>query len=327
MRVATLALAICVVGAALLPVSGLLGRYGLYLMTLIAIYGIAATGLTLFMGYTGQLSIGQAAFYGIGAYAAADLTKAGLAFPLALLAGAMAAGLCGLAIGLVALRLRGFYLAVITLAAGLIGFQLFKNVDTLTGGVSGLGRIPSPALWGIRIGDPLSYCYLSLVLLLAVLLVASALVRSPSGRAMQAIAANELAARSIGIDSFRVKTVIFVLAAGFTGLAGGLYAHLVRFISPDDFTLALSIQFLTMAIIGGLNSVLGGLVGAVIVTLVAEQLRSFPALQPILFGVALLVVVAVMPTGVVGAVGRLAARWPRRGRTPPLAAAAVTKLR
>lgn len=291
MRIAILAL--CLLAACLLPLSGLLGRYGLYLMTLIGIYGIAATGLTLFMGYTGQLSIGQAAFYGIGAYTAADLTKAGLAFPLALLAGAAAAGLCGLAIGLVALRLRGFYLAVITLAAGLIGFQLFKNLDVLTGGVSGLGRIP-------RVSEPLGYCYLVLALLLLVLLVTTSLVRSPSGRAMQAIAANELAAGSIGIDAFRVKTVIFVLAAGFTGLAGGLYAHLVRFISPDDFTLALSIQFLTMAIIGGLNSVFGGLVGALIVTLAAEQLRSFPAFQPILFGVALLLVVAVMPAGIMG---------------------------
>ena len=288
-----------------LPVSGLLGKYGVYLLTLLAIYGVAATGLTLFMGYTGQLSIGQAAFYGIGAYTAADLTKLGVSFPLALLTGAAMAGVFGLGIGLVALRLRGFYLAVVTLAFGLIAYQLFKNLDGLTGGVSGLGRIPHPSMPGFGVLGPLGYCYLVIGLLVAVLAVTKAMVRSPSGLAMQAIAANELAARSVGIDAFHVKTVIFVLAACFTGLAGGLYAHLSRYLTPDDFSLALSVQFITMAIIGGLNSVAGGLVGSLIVTIVAEKLQSFPTVQPILFGLALLGVIKLMPFGVVGAVMRL----------------------
>jgi branched-chain amino acid transport system permease protein len=320
-------LLLCVIVALALPASGLLGRYGLYLMALTAIYAIAATGLTLFMGYTGQLSIGQAAFYGIGAYAAADLTKAGVAFPVALLAGAAAAGVIGLAVGWIALRLRGFYLAVITLAVGLIAYQLFKNLDVLTGGVSGLGRIPAATLWGWPVGDARSYCYLVLFVLLAVLAIATGLTRSPAGRAMRAIAANELAARSVGIDTFVVKLVIFVLAASFTGLAGGLYAHLVRYVSPDDFTLALSVQFVTMAIIGGLDSVLGGLCGALIVTVAAEQLRSFPNLQPILFGVALLLVVRLVPHGVMGAAARLLGRRPAWRRAPaPRPAGAAGKL-
>ena len=125
-------------------------------------------------------------------------------------------------VGWIALRLRGFYLAVITLAVGLIAYQLFKNLDVLTGGVSGLGRIPAATLWGWPVGDARSYCYVVLFVLLAVLAIATGLTRSPAGRAMRAIAANELAARSVGIDTFVVKLVIFVLAASFTGLAGGL---------------------------------------------------------------------------------------------------------
>jgi branched-chain amino acid transport system permease protein len=230
---------------------------------------------------------------------------------VALLVAAASAALVGLVVGWIALRLRGFYLAVITLAVGLIGYQLFKNVDVLTGGVSGLGRIPAASLWGWPIGDGRSYCYFVLFVLLGVLAIATGLTRSPAGRAMRAIAANEWAARSVGIDTFVVKLVIFVWAASITGLAGGLYAHLARYITPDDFTLALSVQFVTMAIIGGLDSVLGGLCGAVIVTVGAEQLRSFPTLQPILFGVALLLVVRLVPAGVMGTATRLLQRPPK----------------
>jgi branched-chain amino acid transport system permease protein len=140
-------IAAVVVGAGF---SGLLERYHVYVLTLIAIYGTAATGLTLFMGYTGQLSIGQAAFFGLGAYTAANLTKMGLPFVVALLAGGVAGGLAGYLIGALALRLRGFYLAVMTLAVGLIAVQIFKNADAFTGGVSGMGRIPIVALGPVR---------------------------------------------------------------------------------------------------------------------------------------------------------------------------------
>lgn len=298
-----------VAAAAALPLLGLFDRYGLYLLNLVVIYAIAATGLTLFMGYAGQLSLGQAAFYGLGGYAAADLTKAGVALLPALLAASLLAAALGGMIGFVLLRLRGFYLAVVTLALGLIAFQLFKNLDVLTGGVSGLGHIPAPTIGGWRLDSPAAYYQLSLGAAILVLALAMALIRSPTGRAMRAIATNELAAQSVGIDSHLIKTAIFALAAGLAGLAGGLYAHLSRFITPDDFSLVLSIQMLTMAIVGGINSIVGGVIGAIVVTLAAEQLRAWPELQPLLYGALLLLLVRFMPAGVAGAVAGLAARW------------------
>ena len=302
-----------VLGLALaLPASGIFDKYGMYLLTLVVIYAIAATGLTLFMGYAGQLSLGQAAFYGLGAYAAADLTKAGYPFLLALLAAAAITGGLGGLIGVVVLRLRGFYLAVVTLALGLIAFQLFKNLDEVTGGVSGLGRIPMPSLAGWALATPTLYYYFTLAVLLIVLVLSAQLVGSPTGRAMRAIAANELAAQSVGVNAHAIKTAIFALAAGYAGLAGGIYAHLARFITPDDFSLVLSIQILTMAIVGGISSVLGGMVGAVVVTMAVEQLRAWPEMQPLLYGAVLVLLVRFMPAGVMGATSAILAR-----RRPP----------
>jgi branched-chain amino acid transport system permease protein len=299
-----LGLALLLVVFILIPLTGLLGRYALYLMTLIAIYGCVVTGLTLFMGYTGQLSIGQAAFYGIGAYSAANLTKLGTPFPVALLLAALASGLCGYIVGYVALRLRGFYLAVTTLAVGLIAYQIFKNFEAFTGGVSGLGKIPAPTIGPIDIATPVAYFYFCAAMLMLVMLVSAALVRSPAGRTMRAISVNELAAQSVGINTYWVKIHVFALSAFFAGVAGGLYAHLIRYISPDDFSLAYSILFLTMAIVGGLGHVFGGLIGAVVATLAAEELRAFPQFQPILFGGVLILIVIFMPYGLAGAIER-----------------------
>jgi branched-chain amino acid transport system permease protein len=309
-RIVGVVIALCV--ALALPATGIFDKYGMYLLTLVVIYAIAATGLTLFMGYAGQLSLGQAAFYGLGAYAAADLTKAGYPFLLALLAAVAITGGLGGIIGVVVLRLRGFYLAVVTLALGLIAFQLFKNLDDLTGGVSGLGRIPLPSVAGWTLDTPALYYHFNLAVLLIVLVLSARLVGSPTGRAMRAIAANELAAQSVGVNAHAIKTAIFALAAGYAGLAGGLYAHLARFITPDDFSLVLSIQTLTMAIVGGISSVIGGMVGAVVVTMAVEQLRAWPELQPLLYGAALVLLVRFMPAGVVGAASAaISRRWPR----------------
>jgi branched-chain amino acid transport system permease protein len=300
-----LGLAFLVAVLIVLPLSGLLGHYALYVMTLITIYGCVVTGLTLFMGYTGQLSIGQAAFYGIGGYTAANLTKLHTPFPLALLLAALASGACGYIVGYVALRLRGFYLAVTTLAVGLIAYQVFKNFDAFTGGVSGLGRIPAPTIGPINIATPAAYFYFCATMLLLVMVSAAALVRSPAGRAMRAISTNELAAQSVGINTYWVKIHVFALSALYAGIAGSLYAHLIRYITPDDFSFVYSVLFLTMAIVGGLGHVFGGLIGAVVATLAAEELRAFPKLQPILFGGVLMVIVMFMPFGLAGAIERL----------------------
>jgi branched-chain amino acid transport system permease protein len=300
-----LGLALLIVILIVLPLSGLLGRYALYVMTLVAIYGCVVTGLTLFMGYTGQLSIGQATFYGIGGYTAANLTKLGTPFPIALLLAALASGACGYIVGYVALRLRGFYLAVTTLAVGLIAYQVFKNFDAFTGGVSGLGKIPAPTIGPISIATPVAYFYFCAAMLALVMIASAALVRSPAGRAMRAISTNELAAQSVGINTYWIKIHVFALSALYAGVAGGLYAHLIRYITPDDFSFVYSVLFLTMAIVGGLGHVFGGLIGAVVATIAAEELRAFPQLQPILFGGVLILIVMFMPYGLAGAIERL----------------------
>lgn len=295
---------VCAGAILIAPLTGLLGSYSIYIMTLIAIYGCVATGLTLFMGYTGQISIGHSAFYGLGAYVAANLTKSGIPFPVALIVGGLLSCIAGYATGWMALRLRGFYLAVTTLALGLIAYQVFKNFDVFTGGVSGLGKIPIPSLFSFNVSAPVAYFYVSAAVLIFVMTVSSALVRSPTGRVMQAVAEGELAAQSVGVNTYWIKIHVFALSAGFAGLAGGLYAHLIRYVTPDDFSFIYSVLFLTMAIVGGLGYVYGGIVGAAVVTIAAEELRAFPKLQPLLYGAALVILVIFMPYGIVGALKR-----------------------
>jgi branched-chain amino acid transport system permease protein len=306
-RAATLAVLALLVALGL-PQASPFGDYGVYVLTLAAIYAITATGLTLFMGYTGQLSLGQAAFYGIGAYAAANMTKLGLPFLLALLIGAVAAALFALIVGIAALRLRGFYLAVSTLAIGLIAYEIFKNFESITGGANGFIGIPAPAIGGLALDSLSAFYYFSLLMLVGIVAVSMAMVRSPVGSMMRAIAANELGAQSVGINTYFIKTAIFTIAGAYAGLSGGLFAHLNHYISPDDFGLILSISFLIMATLGGLSSVVGGVIGAVIVTITSESLRGFPEAQPILYGAALILLVRFLPTGVAGLFERISRR-------------------
>jgi branched-chain amino acid transport system permease protein len=291
--------------------SRFLGFYGLYLLTLVEVFGVTATGLTLFMGYAGQLSIGHAAFFGLGAYGAANLMKLGVPFPLALIGGALAAMLLGYGVGFVALRLRGFYLAVVTLAVGLIATEVFKNFDAFTGGVSGMGGIPRATVGALRLDFPNAYFLTTSAVLLAVMGLSWAIVHSPTGRVMRAIAANELAAQSVGVDTQAIKIHVFALSTFYAGLAGGLYANLVHFITPDHFGFGLSVQLLTMAIVGGQRNVFGGLIGAALIVLAGEELRSVPQWQPILYGLLLIGAAMFMPAGLAGLPAMARGAWAR----------------
>ncbi len=298
-----------VVTLGLLPCTGIIGDYGVYLLTLSLIYAIATTGLILFIGYTGQLSLGHAAFFGIGAYTAANATKHGLPFLIALLIGCCVAGIVASILGFAALRLRGFYLAVTTLAFGLIAYQVFGNIEPLTGGVSGLGGIPGAHIGPIAIDGGIRFYVMGALFLTLSIGAALALVRSPAGSMMRAIAGNELAAQSVGINTYLIKTVIFALAGAYAGLSGGLFAHLNRYVAPDDFGLVLSISFLVMATLGGLRSVFGGIVGALLATIAIDALRTVPKAQPIIFGLALILLVRFLPFGVVGLITDLQNRF------------------
>jgi ABC-type branched-subunit amino acid transport system ATPase component/ABC-type branched-subunit amino acid transport system permease subunit len=294
----------------LLPCTGVLGEYNVYLLALAIIYAITATGLILFVGYTGQLSLGQAAFFGIGAYSAANASRHGTPLLLALALGSATAALAACLLGFAALRLRGFYLAVTTLAFGLIAYQVFGNLEHLTGGVSGLGHIPTAHVGSLPIKTPLGLYLLNLIALMISIAVALALVKSPAGSMMRAISGSELAAQSVGINAYLVKTTVFGIAGAYAGLSGGLFAHLNRYIAPDDFGLILSISFLVMATLGGLRSIFGGILGALAVTFAIDAMRVVSKAEPILFGLALLLLVRYLPSGIAGVMNKPALAQP-----------------
>jgi len=268
--------------------------------TLGGIYAIATTGLTLFMGFTGQISIGQAAFFGIGAYTSAILSKAGLPFVLSLFASGFITALCGVVIGFPCLRARTFYLAMATLAFNLSMTIIFKNWTSLTGGVSGTGGIPAAAIGPFLFDGIISYYYLVWIIMAMVLFLSHRLTRSYFGLALRAIGDNETAAESLGVKAYMFRLISFLVCSFLAGIAGSLYAHLDRVIAPENFTAEESIIFLSMAVIGGLKSIYGGLIGAMVFTLIGEQLRALERAQVIVVGGLLIFLVIFLPRGIVG---------------------------
>jgi branched-chain amino acid transport system permease protein len=263
------------------------------------IYAIATTGLTLFMGFTGQISIGQAAFFGIGAYTSAILAKAGLPFILSFFASGLVAALCGLIIGFPCLRARTFYLAMATLAFGLSMTIIFKNWTSLTGGVSGTGGIPAAAIGPFLFDGFISYYYVVWIIVAIVLFLSHRLTQSYFGLALRAIGDNEMAAESLSVKAYKCRLISFLICSFLGGIAGSLYAHLDRVIAPENFTSEESIIFLSMAVIGGLKSIYGGLIGSIVFTLIGEQLRSLERAQVIVVGGLLIFLVIFLPRGVV----------------------------
>lgn len=289
-------LIVCLV-LALLPWT--INPFRIRVFTLGGIYAIATTGLTLFMGFTGQISIGQAAFFGIGAYTSAILTKAGLPFFLSFFASGLVAALCGLIIGFPCLRARMFYLAMATLAFGLSMTIIFKNWTTLTGGVSGMGGIPAAGIGPFLFDGFISYYYLVWIITAIVLFLVYRLTRSYFGLTLRAIGDNEMAAESLSVKGYLYRLISFLICSFLAGIAGSLYAHLDRVVAPENFTSEESIIFLSMAVIGGLKSIYGGLIGSIVFTLIGEQLRSLERAQVIVVGAVLILLVIFLPKGMV----------------------------
>ncbi len=303
---------------ALLP--GVPSGYVLYLVSLGLVYAIVALGLNLLFGYAGQFSLGHAGFFAIGAYASAILTqRAGVPFLLALpAAGFITAGI-GFLLGLPALRLTGLYLAIATLGFGLAVPQLILWLRDLTGGSMGmhtlpLASIPLGPFPAIVFRTDQEYYYLALVVLILMTVLARNIVNSDTGRAFIAIRDSEIAARAMGVNLVRYKTTAFALSAFFTGVAGSLYAHLLHGISPEDFTVYLSIDFITMIVLGGLGSVSGGLYGAFMLTLLQNLLTRLPLVSQfknlyiVVLGAILVLTIIFFPHGVAGAIDD----WRRR---------------
>ena len=297
-----------VAGACLLP--AVADGYVISQFTFIAMYSIATVGLMLLTGYTGQVSMGHAAFFGIGAYTSAILTNQGVPFLLALPAAGLLAGAVGIFIGLPALRLSGLYLAIATMGFGFIVEEVMVRWEGLTNGNMGMMLDP-PSLFGFSFHTTTRFYYLALAILILVILAARNILRSPTGRAMIAIRDSETAAQAMGISMARFKTTAFAVRAFFTGMAGSLYAHKLTFINPESFTILVSIEFLAMIIIGGLGSIHGAVFGAAFIIMLPQiiiaakdylphYLAEQTGLEPALYGIMIVLFILFEPMGLYG---------------------------
>jgi branched-chain amino acid transport system permease protein len=273
-------------------------KYLVFLGTLVAVNAVVAIGLNLLSGYTNQLSFGHAGFLATGAYVAALLTLRvpALPVPLTLLAAGLATALVGLALGIPCLRLEGLYLAMATLAFGFVVTEAITNLDWLTRGNDGL-RVPLARLGPWTLATDAARYYLAVAVAAAMILAALNVAATRTGRAFLAIRTSEIAAQASGINAAAYKTIAFVLSAFYTGVAGGLFAFVVGFLSPDAFDVFLSVDFLVMIILGGLGSVLGSVAGAAIVTVLNDSLAGFQAFRPLIFGAIMIICMLFMPGG------------------------------
>jgi branched-chain amino acid transport system permease protein len=250
-------------------------EYFLHLLNIICIYAIVAMGLNILTGYTGQLSLGHGAFFGIGAYTGALLSaKAGLPFFIVIPIAGIAASMIGSIFALPAVRLKPIYLPMTTLAGQFIVEYILLHWDSLTGGSKGLA-IPAPALAGLNLGGNLSLFYIITICLLLLTWLTNNLLRSKIGRAFLAIRQNERAASAMGITVFQHKLLAFAVSSFFAGVAGALFAYSTTTITPTFFNLTLSIEFLAVIIIGGIGSISGSMVGALVIVSLNEILTFF----------------------------------------------------
>ena len=255
--------------------------YGIYLACLVAIHVISTLGLNILTGYTGLVSLGQAAFMGLGAYTAAILQiRFGAPLPLNLLAAGAVAMACGVLVGLPSLRVKGLYLAIATIAAGVIAHFVFSHFAALTGGSSGLS-LPPGQVAGIELDSNLRLYWVIVPLTVLLGIGMANLFRTRIGRAFIAIRDRDISAEVLGIPLLRYKLLSFAISSFYAGVAGGLYAYFFRAITPESFPLVMSIFFLAAVIVGGMGSVLGSVLGAVFMTLVPELLKIVVGLLPV----------------------------------------------
>jgi branched-chain amino acid transport system permease protein len=290
--------ALVLLGALLAAWPWLAPRYFVFLASLVLINAVVAIGLNLLSGYTNQLSFGHAGFLAIGAYTAAILTlhAPALPVPLTLLAAGLLTALVGLALGIPCLRLDGLYLAMATLAFGFVVVEAITNLDPLTHGNDGL-RVPLARLGPWLLDTDRARYYLAFAVAAAMILAALNLAATRTGRAFLAIRGSEIAAQASGINAAAFKTVAFVLSAFYTGVAGGLFAFVVGFLSPDAFDVFLSVDFLVMIILGGLGSVWGSVAGAAVVTVLNDALAGFQTYRPLIFGAIMIACMLFAPGG------------------------------
>lgn len=298
-------------------------KYYSYMLRLAGINLMVTYSLNLLMGYTGQAFVASAALFATGAYTSALTVGAGVPFALAWPLGGLLAGLIGVMVGLTALRLSGAYLAMVTLGFNIVMDRILIHWSSLTGGPVGVASIPAASFLGSELGER-GLLALVLITLLIVAYALATLVDSQWGRALQAIRESELAARSLGIDSVRLKGIAFLVSSIVAGLAGGLYSHSMRYISPDIGTVLQSILYVLMLLLGGMGTALGPPVGTLLLTIGPEFLKDFQRYHLLVLGGVLLTAVVLMPEGLVGAFAQAGRRRRKAARGLRTAESRVT---
>jgi branched-chain amino acid transport system permease protein len=269
-----------------------------YIATIIFIYAVGVQGQNLLIGYTGQISLGQAGFLAIGAFTFGHLSRISIPWPLCLLAAGLVSGLFGLLVGFPSLRLKGPYLAIATMGFGIAVYQGFVNSELLSGGRMGLLVKKIPPILGLSAITFNYYFNFAAVFLLTI--VSYNILSSYMGRAFIAIRDNDIAAEVIGVNLTRYKLLSFAISSFYTGIQGGLYALLMGYLEPNMFTFMESITLFVAVIVGGLASVEGSIIGAAFVILVPQLLSSLKEMVPVVFGVAILLVLIFEPLGLNG---------------------------
>jgi branched-chain amino acid transport system permease protein len=276
-------------------------QYYIQVLIFIGIYIILTLSLNLLNGYVGLLSIGHAAFYGIGAYASAKLVmEAELPFPLAMLGAGAVAGVFGYLIAKPTLRLSGIYMTMATLGFNMIFFLVLQNWMSFTNGPLGIMDIPSPNIFGYAIESRVQYYYLIFFLVLLTIVSMQRLMTCRFGRALVSIRENELAAEAMGINTTKYKIQAFVLAAFYAGIAGSYYAHFVKFVSPDSFYIYESFILLAMLAFGGQGNLIGPVVGAAVLIIIPEVFRFMQEYRMLVYGGILVVMMLVRRQGLLG---------------------------
>ena len=286
-------------GVFLLILPLLCGYYLLHVIIFAGINLIVVLGLGLLLGFSGQVSLGHAAFYGIGAYASALLTvKLGLSFWIALPLAGIIAGIAGILLAIPSLKVSALYLIMTTIGFGMIVWITMFRWSGLTNGPNGIIGIPSPSIGSFVLDSPTKYYYLVLVVSCASFLLMSRIVKSAIGLRLMAIFDQEEAAKSVGVNTTYFKVLAFVISSIFAGIGGSLYAHYITFIHPDNFNIWVSIIFLVMAVFGGQRSIPGITLATIILTLATEYFRALGEYRMIGYGLLLAVGMIYFPEGI-----------------------------
>jgi branched-chain amino acid transport system permease protein len=298
--------------AALLVFPFVAGNYWLYMANLVGVAVVAAVGLNILTGFAGQISLGHAAFVGIGAYTAAILTtRLGVPFLLCLPLSGLSAAVFGLIVGGPSMRMKGLYLCIATLAAQVIFEFIFVHWESMTGGIRGI-NLPPPSVPGVSLDNEFKFYFVTLAVVVICVTAARNIFRSRVGRAFIAIRDRDISAELMGINLLRYKMYAFGISSFMAGVAGCLWVNFLRTVTPEHFPLMESIRYLAMIIVGGLGSILGAIFGAIFMTLVPEILKNtlgimvdvFPQamgylfpLQQVVFGLLIVVFLVFEPHG------------------------------